>query len=284
MNADGAIGVFDSGLGGLTVLREIRAQLPDEKLIYFGDNGRTPYGSKSPDTVLRYTLQDVNFLLTKDVKAIVIACNTASACASATLREKYDLPVIEVVEPGAAAAVKASVSGRIGVIGTAATINSKVYEKAIYRAAEIEGRTDVRYFGKACPLFVPLAEEGWWDSVITRLTAHKYLDQLRESGIDTLVLGCTHYPLLAEVIGEIMGGGVKLINSASVVAQAVKEHLKREGLLNASNSRVNAPEIDFPAETVQFYTSDSVAKFRELGGKFLKFGIESVEKVDIEAY
>ena len=290
----GAIGIFDSGLGGLTVLREIRKLLPDEKLIYFGDNGRTPYGSKSYDTVLKYTLQDVNFLLSKNVKAIVIACNTASACGTPTVRSKFSLPVIEVVEPGAGAAVDASKSGRIGVIGTAATINSGVYEKAILRIAAEKERSDVRYFGRACPLFVPLVEEGWWEGIVTRLTAEEYLKPLMDSDIDTLVLGCTHYPLLTEVIGEVMGKGVKLIDSASVVARAVKERLAKEKLLrqgrglfsalNASVRGLNGSEIDFPAQMVEFYTSDSIDRFRVLGGKFLGSHIESVEKVDIEAF
>ncbi|MBO4326459.1 MAG: glutamate racemase [Clostridia bacterium] len=290
MNADGAIGVFDSGLGGLTVLREIRALLPDEKIVYFGDSGRTPYGSKSPDTVLKYTLQDVNFLLSMNVKAVVIACNTASACGTATVREKYSLPVIEVVEPGAEAAVKTTRTGRIGVIGTAATINSKVYEFAIAKAAKKAGRDDVLYFGKACPMFAPLVEEGWWDNKVTRLTAKEYLKPLAEADIDTLILGCTHYPLLAKVIGEIIGRNVKLINSASVVALAVRDRLEKEQLLksscrgNAPESRITASKIDFPGEYVRFYTSDSVDRFRELGGKFLGSEIEAVEKTDIEAY
>lgn len=277
----GAIGVFDSGLGGLTVLREIRKLLPNEKLIYFGDNGRTPYGTKSPDTVRRYTVQDVNFLLSKNVKAIVIACNTASACSLGTVREKFSVPVIEVVGPGSEAAVKATVSGRIGVIGTAATVESGVYEKAIMNAAEKEGRSGVKYFGKACPLFVSLAEEGWWDGEITRLTAEKYLDSLKSENIDTLVLGCTHYPLLAGVIGSVMGSGVKLINSASAVALSLKEQL---GLADASKTVSKDSQIDFPEGSVRFYTSDSVARFRALGGKFLGGSIEAVEKVDIEKY
>ncbi len=287
---EGAIGVFDSGLGGLTVLREIRRILPDEKLIYFGDNGRTPYGSKSPATVLKYTLQDVNFLISKNVKAIVIACNTASACGTKAVRERYTLPVIEVVEPGAAAAVNASVSGRIGVIGTSATVGSRVYEFAIAKAAAAKGRGDVKYFGKDYTLFVPLAEEGWWDGAVPSLTADESLKPLLASEIDTLVLGCTHYPLLANVIGDVMGKNVKLINSASVVALAVKNRLESENLLAhpavsaAPESAADAPEIDFPADKVKFYTSDSIDRFRALGGRFLGSGIEAVEKVDIEAY
>lgn len=322
----GAIGIFDSGLGGLTVLREIRKLLPEEDIVYFGDSGRTPYGTKSPDTILRYTLQDVNFLLSKNVKAVVIACNTASACGLEAVREKFDIPVTEVVRPGSRAAVRATRTGRIGVIGTSATIGSGVYERAIAHEAGLAGRTDVNYFGKACPLFVSLAEEGWWDGDITYLTAEKYLSDLKRDNIDTLVLGCTHYPLLSDVIGRVMGEAVQLINSASEVALAVKDDLGRRGLLkehaggrkeapeevkgssaadssgcdayeevkrsseadssscDASKSAQNGPEIDFCGGQVQFYTSDSVAKFRQLGGKFLGAEIDRVENIKIENY
>ncbi len=305
----GAIGIFDSGLGGLTVLREIRKLLPEEDIVYFGDSGRTPYGTKSPDTVLRYTLQDVNFLLSKNVKAVVIACNTASACGLEAVREKFDIPVTEVVRPGSRAAVRATRTGRIGVIGTSATIGSGVYERAIAHEAGLAGRTDVNYFGKACPLFVSLAEEGWWDGDITYLTAEKYLSDLKRDNIDTLVLGCTHYPLLSDVIGRVMGEDVQLINSASEVALAVKDDLGFRGLLkehaggrkeaseevkrsseadscscDASKSAQNGPEIDFCGGQVQFYTSDSVAKFRQLGGKFLGAEIDRVENINIENY
>ena len=301
-NAGGAIGVFDSGLGGLTVLREIRRLLPRERLIYFGDSGRTPYGTKSPDTVKRYTLQDVNFLTSRNVKAVVIACNTASACGLEAVRDNFDVPVTEVVGPGSRAAVNATRTGRIGVIGTTATIGSEVYKRAIGLAAEAAGRSDVNYFGKACPLFVSLAEEGWWDDEITFLTAKKYLEDLKKDDIDTLVLGCTHYPLLADVIGRVMGENVKLINSASEVALAVKEDLGNRGLLEkgpkkssgaaaascglseCSKMPLECPEIDFPEELVEFYTSDSVAKFRQLGSKFLGAEIRRVEHVDIENY
>ncbi|MBQ3867843.1 MAG: glutamate racemase [Clostridia bacterium] len=273
---DAPIGVFDSGLGGLTVLREIHRLLPCENLVYFGDSGRTPYGTKSQETVLRYTLQDVNFLLSKGVKAIVIACNTASACSLDTVRQTYGLPVIEVVEPGSAAAVAATKTGRIGVIGTPATIGSEVYKRAIDRAASAAGRTDVNYFGVPCPLFVSLAEEGWWDNDVARLTARKYLEPLKDAGIDTLVLGCTHYPLLTPAISRVMGRRVKLINSASVVAAAVQNVLRERGLLRCAENADNA--------TVRFFTSDSADKFRALGSKFLAGSVEHVERVDIEQF
>jgi glutamate racemase len=295
---DAPIGIFDSGLGGLTVLREIHRLLPCENLVYFGDSGRTPYGTKSQETVLRYTLQDVNFLLSKGVKAIVIACNTASACSLDTVRRTFELPVIEVVEPGSVAAVAATKTGRIGVIGTPATIGSEVYKRAIERAAVAAGRNDVNYFGVACPLFVSLAEEGWWDNDVARLTARKYLAPLKDAEIDTLVLGCTHYPLLAPAISRVMGRRVTLINSASVVAAAVQRVLRERGLLrgdNAGNVDANAepaqktdaaaaPVLPGANVSIRFFTSDSADKFRALGSKFLAGSVEHVERVDIEQY
>lgn len=276
MSDNRPVGVFDSGLGGLTVLSEIRKLLPAEDLVYFGDSGRTPYGTKSPETIARYTLQDVNFLLLKDVKAVVIACNTATACGLSGVREKYpELPVIGVIGPGARAAVKATRSGRIGVIGTPATISSMVYHRAIHEAADAAGRT-VSCYGKSCPLFVPLAEEGWWDRDVTRLTAREYLTELRDKDIDTLVLGCTHYPLLAGVIGNVMGPGVYLVNSASVVALELEKVLYSAGLANSASSAASG--------SVSFYCSDSAEKFGQLGSLFLGTAISGVEKINIEAY
>ncbi len=282
------IGIFDSGLGGLTVLGEIRKLLPHEDIIYFGDNGRTPYGTKSRETVVRYTLQDVGFLKSKGVKAVVIACNTASACSLDTVRATFDIPVIEVIEPGSAAAVRATSHGRIGVIGTQATIESGVYERAIraaasriYRGGKSGGsEPEIKYFGKACPLFVSLAEEGWWDGEITRLTAEKYLAPLKEAHVDTLVLGCTHYPLLTPVIAGVMGPEVRLINSAAVVADAVKERLLAAGLLRDTGYG----DEDGKKANVAFYTSDSIEKFKTLGSRFLGAGVSPVEKIDIEKY
>ncbi|HUO51035.1 MAG TPA: glutamate racemase, partial [Gemmatimonadaceae bacterium] len=189
-DAAAPIGVFDSGLGGLTVVHELRRQLPAERLIYFGDTARVPYGPKSPDTVRRYAAEITEWLIAQGVKAVVVACNTATAHALPMLRERFPLPVIGVIEPGARAAVRASASGRIGVIGTSGTIASGAYERAI-RAL----RPGAEVTSRACPLFVPLVEEGWLDTPATRLVADEYLRPLAEHGCDALVLGCTHYPL-----------------------------------------------------------------------------------------
>ncbi|HZK77813.1 MAG TPA: glutamate racemase, partial [Gemmatimonadaceae bacterium] len=190
MNTNPApIGVFDSGIGGLTVVRELIRQLPNESIIYFGDTARVPYGPKSPDTVLRYSREITEFLKEQGIKAMVIACNTATAHALAALREEYDLPIIGVIEPGARAAARATTGGKIGVIGTYGTINSHAYEKAI--KAELPGATITSI---ACPLFVPLAEEGWLETEATSLIAKEYLSSFVDAKIDTLVLGCTHYP------------------------------------------------------------------------------------------
>ena len=195
------IGVFDSGLGGLTVLKEIMALMPEENTIYFGDSGRTPYGSKSPETIERYARQIVRFLQEQQVKLIVIACNTVSACASDMVREIAGVPVVEVISPGAAAAAQTTCNNRIGVIGTRNTVASEVYIRAIQ---QVTG-TDTVITQQACPMFVSLAEEGWWNNSITRAIAAEYLLPLLQSNIDTLLLGCTHYPLLSEAIGAVAG-------------------------------------------------------------------------------
>lgn len=186
-----AIGIFDSGVGGLTVLRELTRALPQEDTIYFGDTARVPYGTKSPDTVIRYSQEIASFLMTRDIKLLVVACNTASAVALPALRRQLPIPVVGVIEPGARRAVEVTKSGVVGVIGTAGTIRSSAYSRAIKRL-----NPNISVLAKPCPLFVPLAEEGWTDNEIARLTAHQYLDELREAGVDSLVLGCTHYPLL----------------------------------------------------------------------------------------
>ena len=215
------IGVFDSGIGGLTVLKEINRLLPQESVVYFGDSGRAPYGTKSKETVIKYTFQDIRFLQNQDIKMIVIACNTASACSLERVKNSFDFPIVEVVEPGAAAAAKATRNNRVGVIGTPATIGSGVYEKAI---TKINGSIDI--FSKPCPMFVPLVEEGWWENEIAYKIAEEYLLPLKELEIDTLVLGCTHYPLLQNTIQKVMGDDVKLVNSALEVAKVVKEGIE----------------------------------------------------------
>ncbi len=260
------IGVFDSGLGGLTVLKEIRRLLPGENLIYFGDNGRTPYGTKSRETVIKYTRQIVSFLLSQDVKLLVVACNTISALALPELKPLIRVPVVEVIEPGSVSALKKTKRGRIGIIATPATINSGVYSKAI-----LQRNPGVKVFAKACPLFVNLVEEGWWDNEITRMVAAEYLSELKQENIDTLVLGCTHYPLLSETIRKVMGDQVVQVSSAEELALALKE------LLKAQNLYAGTAEANY-----QYYTSDSVEKFKELGKLILGEEIDPVERVDLD--
>jgi len=203
------IGVFDSGVGGLTVAREIMRNLPNERIVYFGDTARVPYGSKSKDTVIRYSRQIIRFLRTQDVKAIVIACNTASALALEEVEKELDIPIIGVVKPGAKVAAASTRNGRIGVIGTESTVNSHMYSQLI-----CSYQKDIQVYGKACPLFVPLVEEGWLGDPVTEQVAKRYLDELLPKGIDTLILGCTHYPLLRPLIERLAGERVRLVDPA----------------------------------------------------------------------
>src|ERR1700674_4489029 len=226
--ANAPVGVFDSGLGGLTVVRALMRRLPHESLLYFGDTARVPYGPKSPETIRRYSREITTYLRDEGVKAVVVACNTATAHALPMLRDELSIPVIGVVEPGARAAAAATRTRRVGVIGTAGTIGSGAYERAIH--AE---RPDVHVVARACPLFVPLVEEGWLDTPATRLIAQEYLSPLARDGIDTLVLGCTHYPLLESVIGETMGPGVGLVDSADSAAAETAAVLCTAGLTAA---------------------------------------------------
>jgi len=262
MSASGPIGVFDSGIGGLTVVHEIMRQLPVESIVYFGDTARVPYGPKSPDTVCRYSREISGLLRRQDVKAIVVACNTATAHALPVLREELPIPVIGVVEPGARAAVRASGGGHIGVIGTAGTIRSGAYERAI-RAMDPKARITVR----ACPLFVPLVEEGWIDHPVTRQVAEEYLQPLIDEGIDALVLGCTHYPLLKTLLANVLGPAVSLIDSAAETAAELHHVLCNEGL--------TAPDGATP--THRFIASDDPLQFLQLGQRFLGDAIEAVE-------
>ncbi|MGI6778520.1 MAG: glutamate racemase [Acetivibrionales bacterium] len=263
------IGVFDSGLGGLTVLKEIMEFIPTESVVYFGDSGRAPYGTKSKETVVKFAFQDLRFLLNQDIKMIVVACNTASANAFQLLKNGFDIPMVEVVDPGAATVVRETRNKRVGVIGTTATINSGVYEKAISRLD-----SSIEIYSKACPLFVNLVEEGWWNNDIAFRIAEEYLTPLKKKGIDTLVMGCTHYPLLADTISKVMGDGVKLVSSALEVAKVVKTVI-----------RENDIERDQCIKPVyRYYTSDSVEKFESLGSAILGRPIASAEKIDIEKY
>lgn len=256
------VGVFDSGIGGLTVAHEIIRQLPHESLIYFGDTARVPYGPKSPDTVRRYSREIATFLSDQGVKSIVIACNTATAHALNTLRDEMDMPVIGVVEPGARAAVAATRRGHIGVIGTAGTIKSGAYERAI-RALD----PNVIVTPRACPLFVPLVEEGWIDHPATRTIAREYLDPMLAANVDTLVLGCTHYPLLKSLFRDVLGPDVRLIDSAEETAAETARTLAREHL-----------SADADADpTYRFVASDDPLQFLQLGQRFLGGTMEGVE-------
>ena len=262
------IGVFDAGIGGLTVLREIWEAVPDESTIYFGDNSRSPYGTKSKSTIIRYSLQNMKFLESKDVKMIVIACNTASAYAYEELKKRADVPVVEVVTPGADVACRATKNGKIGIIATKGTISTGVYKKAVEDRAKELGMENIEIYEQACPLFVSLAEEGWWDKEVTRLTAEEYLKPLKEAGVDTLVMACTHYPLLSKVIQEVMGDNVVLVNTGEATAQVVKELLDKEGTASEGNSN--------PVR--EFYTSDEPELFEQVATPFLGEGLPSGTK------
>ncbi|MEJ2183989.1 MAG: glutamate racemase [Nitrospirota bacterium] len=262
--SDAAIGVFDSGIGGLTVVRELMKALPGEGIIYLGDTARVPYGIRSPETVRRYAAQGAAFLLRRGVKLLVVACNTMSAVALEAIPAK--VPVVGVILPGARAAAEGSETGRIGVIGTEATVRSGAYEEAI-RALNPQAEV----FSLPCPLFVPLVEEGWLEGEVPRLAAAEYLGRLLGRGMDTLVLGCTHYPLLKPVIAGVAGEGVRLIDSAQETAREVKEHL--------GGGKGPLPG-DPPAR--EFYVTDGPGKFRSVGGRFLGADIDNVTKVQLE--
>ena len=263
---DAPIGVFDSGIGGLTVVREIIRQLPNESIIYFGDTARVPYGPKSPDTVLRYSREIVDFLKGEGVKAVVVACNTATAHALPALIEENDLPIVGVIEPGSRAAARATKSKNIGVIGTQGTINSRAYERAI-----VSADPDAHISAAACPLFVPLVEEGWLDTEVTRLVADKYLEPFKSAHVDTLVLGCTHYPLLKSVIGSVVGRDVRLIDSAEETAAQTAATLRDAGLSHDATDTAR----------YRFIASDAPEQFLRVGGRFLGSSIDHVETVTL---
>lgn len=267
------IGIFDSGVGGLTVAREIMRQLPNESLVYFGDTARVPYGSKSKDTILKYSRQIVRFLQTQKVKAIVIACNTASAFALSDLQKECDLPIIGVILPGAKTAVANTATGRIGVIGTDGTIRSQIYTRVIH-----EYNPDIVVFGKACPLFVPLVEEGWLHDTVTDEIAKRYLSEFEDKDIDALILGCTHYPLLRSTIKNVMGDRVNLVNPAYETALSLRELLAQNGLLSPRKTIAES-------RMHRFFVSDAPEKFKVFGNSIdLPFFIDTVEQIDIEAY
>jgi glutamate racemase len=260
------IGVFDSGIGGLTVVRELIRQLPNESIIYFGDTARVPYGPKSPDTVVRYSREITDFLRGEGVKAVVVACNTATAHALPILREENDLPIVGVIEPGSRAAARATRTKRVGVIGTQGTIRSGAYERAI---ASVEPGADITAL--ACPLFVPLVEEGWLDTEATRLIAREYLEPMANADIDTLVLGCTHYPLLKKVIGSVVGRDVRLIDSAEETAAETGEVLREKGISHEATDDAR----------YRFIASDAPEQFLRVGQRFLGASIDRVETFTI---
>jgi glutamate racemase len=261
------LGIFDSGIGGLTVLREIIGLLPQEDTIYLGDTARVPYGTKSKETVERYSLETADFLLKHNIKLLVVACNTASSYALPALKERLNIPVIGVIEPGAKMAVGATRTKRVGVIGTEGTMKSGSYFDAIKAV-----NPTVVVFMKACPLFVPLAEEGWTQNDAALITAKNYLEGLKEENIDTLVLGCTHYPLLKETIAGVMGEGVKLIDSAIATAFEVQTVLKDHNLLREGK---RAPQR-------RFFVTDSPERFTSVGKKFFDEGPLDAELVRVE--
>ncbi|GLI55509.1 glutamate racemase [Propionigenium maris DSM 9537] len=262
------IGIFDSGFGGLTVLKEIKKILPGEKVYYFGDTARLPYGSKSRENIVNYSQEIAEFLKTKDIKALVIACNTASAMALEALQGKYDFPVIGVIGAGSRGALKVSSGGRIGVIGTKGTVNSGVYEREIKKI-----KADVEVYANSCPLFVPLVEEGMIEDEITKMVIERYLSNFK-GRVDSLILGCTHYPILGDIIRRYLDGtGIEVVNPAIEVAKELKELLEEEDQLS-----------DMAEVHDEFYVSDSPNHFRELGEMFLGSEIEKVQKINLEEY
>lgn len=262
------VGIFDSGIGGLTVVKEVMKIIPNEDIIYFGDTARVPYGNKSPETVTKFAFQDTRFLISEGVKAIAIACNTASSVALEALQEKYNIPIIGVISPGAHAAVNVTKTGRIGLIGTEGTIGSRAYERAIKKMLP-----EAEIFGYPCPLFVPIVEEGWANSKVAYMVAEEYLAPLKKAEIDTLIMGCTHYPLLKKVVGDIMGDKVTLINPAEETAMSLKSILEE-------NNLENGREISH----YKYYVSDNADKFSKVGGNFLNSEMSNIEKIDIESY
>ena len=259
------LGVFDSGIGGLTVARALFERLPRESVIYFGDTARVPYGPKSPDTVRRYSAEILAYLLQRGVKAVVVACNTSTAHALSHLQERSPVPVVGVIEPGARAAVGATKTGIIGVIGTAGTIASGAYERAIKAL-----RPDARVHGQPCPLFVPLVEEGWFEHPAAELIAREYLEPLRRAKVDVLVLGCTHYPLLKPLLARVMGPDVKLVDSAEETATAVARELERLDLGANGGGHEH-----------RFVVSDDEQHFRKVGVLFLGEKLKQVEVVPL---
>ena len=307
MASSAPIGAFDSGMGGLTVVKELMQQLPNEQIIYYGDTARVPYGDKSKETILTYARQIMNFLVDQGVKAIIVACNTVSAVALEDLKNEFDIPVIGVVKPGAKAAAETTRNNRIGVIATRATINSGIYKEFLCRTDP-----NISVFQKACPLFVPLVEEGWVNDEITDLIIHRYLDDMLKNDIDSLVLGCTHYPLLRDRIQMAVGDGINLVNPAFESSREFKYVLEENGLLNEPAGNLHKEESGNPArcsnstETCnssktdaadkkeasgflqnhphKFYVSDGAARFAEFAGRILDKYTVSPDMVTVHTF
>jgi glutamate racemase len=258
------IGVFDSGIGGLTVVRALMERLPFENIIYFGDTARVPYGVKSEETITAFASQITNFLLHKEVKLLIIACNTMAAVAYQAVKNLSPVPVLDVIEAGARKAAEETATKQVGVIGTPATINSNAYARAIHRYDP-----DIRVFSKACPLFVPLVEEGWWHHPVTQLTAQEYLRPVLAEHIDTLVLGCTHYPVIKALIREIVGNDIRLVDSAEAMADITANLLQD---MNLGNSQQNPPDY-------RFYVTDVPYHFQTIGEGLLGRTLSHVELV-----
>ena len=260
------IGIFDSGVGGLTVVKEIVKSLPNENIVYFGDTARVPYGAKSKDVVTKYSKQIVRFLMTKNVKAIIIACNTVSSNSLDELKKAFDIPFVGVVEPGVRSVIDTTKNKKVGIIGTEATVRSGMYTKLIHKADN-----SIEVFSKPCPLFVPLAEEGWYDNNVARLTAEIYLNELIGCGIDTLLLGCTHYPLLYSKIMKYMPEGVTVIRQGHIIAESLKDYLRRH------------PEMDErcgKGGSCRYLTTESAEKFCSMASVFLDEPVE-VEQIEL---
>lgn len=268
MQIDAPIGVFDSGVGGLTVVREIIRQLPSENIVYFGDTARVPYGTKSRDTIINYSEQIVHFLMTKQVKAIVVACNTATSYALDILKEKIDIPIIGVVQPGALVAANTTKNGKVGVIATEGTVGSGIYPSVIH-----EHDPNIEVTQKACPLLVSLVEEGWTDDPVTDEVIRRYVGSLRESGIDTLVLGCTHFPLLRKAIGRLIGDEVELVNPAYETACSLRALLQKEGIYRETGD-----------PSYHFFVSDGAERFSKFANSILPVDLVPTRLVPIENY
>ncbi|MEZ4650700.1 MAG: glutamate racemase [Candidatus Eisenbacteria bacterium] len=262
------IGVFDSGIGGLTVVRQVLASLPKEDVLYFGDTARVPYGIKSKETVTRFSRENTQFLIRRGIKMLIVACNSASAMALESLRREFELPILGVIHPGAQAAVRATRSGKVGVIGTQATVGSRAYDRAI---SELDPKVQVH--SRPCPLFVPLAEEGWTEGEVPEKVAAEYLAPLLAAGIDTLILGCTHYPLLEVTIQKVAGDGVTLIDTAVETVREVTDLL--------SARQLHHPEAGSARQVRrEYFVSDVPAEFRKVGERFLGHELESLVWVD----